>query len=137
MSSYTEEFGLGDGEVLADGTIRFRRDLVWKPPAEVWPLLSPEPGEVTVSEEPHVLESIGEHGGTEYKVRWELTHDPLDGTRVEYTQTTGGDVTAMLAAAHERLDALFAATHGVEQEPWPADRVEAVEKHYAERQTEG
>ncbi len=127
MASYVEEFGLDEGEVLADGTIRFRRDLVWKPLEEVWPLLTPD-GEVTVSERPHVLESVGEHG----KVRWELTHDPLEGVRVEYTQTADEDVPTLLATAHERLNALFAATHGVELEPWSPDRVEAVRKHYAQ-----
>ncbi len=130
MASYVEEFGLDEGEVVGD-VIRFRRDLVWKPLDEVWALLSPD-GEVTVSDQPNVLESVDEH-----RVRWELTHDPLDGVRVEYTQTIDGqDVPTLLAAAHERLNALFAATHGVTLEPWSADRVEAVRKHYAEAPTQ-
>ncbi|NBH09219.1 SRPBCC family protein [Amycolatopsis sp. SID8362] len=112
MASYVDEFGLGDGEVLADGTIRFRRDLVWKPVDEVRALLPDEPG-------------------------WHVTQDPLDGTRVEFTEAAGPDVAAQLARRHEQLDKLFAATHDVTLPDWPPDRVEAVRKHYAERPTQG
>ncbi|MEV6875475.1 SRPBCC family protein [Amycolatopsis sp. NPDC051128] len=112
MASYVEEFGLGDGEVLADGTIRFRRDLGWKPLDEVRALLPGEPG-------------------------WHLAHDALEGTRVEFTEAAGNDVPARLAKRHEQLDKLFAATHGVALPDWPPGRVEAVKKHYAERPTQG
>jgi uncharacterized protein YndB with AHSA1/START domain len=112
MTSYVDEFGLGDGEVLADGTIRFRRDLVFKPVDEVRALLPAEPG-------------------------WQVHHDPLDGTRVEFTEAAEDDVPAQLARRHEQLDKLFAATHGVELPDWPPERVEAVKKHYAERPTQG
>ncbi len=112
MASYVEEFGLGDGEVLDDGTIRFRRDLVWKPVDEVRALLPDEPG-------------------------WHVLQDPLDGTRVEFTEAAGDDVPAQLARRHEQLDRLFAATHGVTLPDWPPDRVEAVKKHYAEHPTQG
>ncbi|MFF1612028.1 SRPBCC family protein [Amycolatopsis sp. NPDC058278] len=112
MASYVEEFGLDDGEVLADGTIRFRRDLGWKPLAELRPLLPEEPG-------------------------WQLVHDPLEGTRVEFTEPAGDDVPAQLARRHEQLDKLFAATHDVTLADWPPERVEAVKKHYAEHPTPG
>ncbi|WP_439376728.1 SRPBCC family protein [Amycolatopsis lexingtonensis] len=112
MASYVEEFGLGEGEVLADGTIRFRRDLVWKPVAEVRALLPDEPG-------------------------WDVVQDPNDGTRVELTEAAEADVAAQLARRHEQLDKLFAATHDVTLPDWPPDRVEAVRKHYAERPTQG
>ncbi|MEU4251856.1 SRPBCC family protein [Amycolatopsis sp. NPDC026612] len=112
IASYVEEFGLGDGEVLGDGTIRFRRDLVWKPVDEVRALLPDEPG-------------------------WHVLQDPLDGTRVEFTEAAGDDVPAQLARRHEQLDRLFAATHGVTLPDWPPDHVEAVKKHYAEHPTQG
>ncbi|MET8998881.1 SRPBCC family protein [Amycolatopsis sp. NPDC004169] len=112
MASYVDEFGLGEGEVLDDGTIRFRRDLGWKPVGELRPLLPDEPG-------------------------WELVHDPLEGTRVEFTEAAGDDVPAQLARRHEQLDRLFAAGHGVELPEWPPERVEAVRKHYSTGPTEG
>ncbi len=112
MASYVEEFGLDDGEVLDDGTIRFRRDLVWKPVDEVRALLPDEPG-------------------------WHVLQDPLEGTRVEFAEAAGDDVPAQLARRHEQLDKLFAATHGVTLPDWPPERVEAVKKHYAEHPTQG
>jgi uncharacterized protein YndB with AHSA1/START domain len=138
MSSYTEEFGVDEGEVLNGGTlIRFRRDLVWKPLADVWSLLpGPGDGEVTESVEPEVLEYTWLHNGKPAgRVRWELLLDPLDGVRASFTQTVPEELSALLpellAARHEQLAALFARTFGVEPEPWPADRVEAVTKHYS------
>lgn len=112
MASYVEEFGLDDGEVRDDGTIRFRRDLVWKPVEEVRALLPDEPG-------------------------WQVLQDPSEGTRVEFTEAAGDDVPAQLARRHEQLDKLFAATHGVTLPDWPPERVEAVKKHYAERPPQG
>ncbi|MEU0536769.1 SRPBCC family protein [Amycolatopsis tolypomycina] len=112
MASYVEEFGLDDGEVLDGGTIRFRRDLGWKPVAEVRPLLPDEPG-------------------------WHLVHDPLEGTRVEFTEAAGEDVPAQLARRHEQLDRLFAATHGVDLPAWAPERVEAARKYYSAGPTEG
>lgn len=112
VASYVDEFGLGFGEVLGDGTIRFRRDLVWKPVDEVRALLPDEPG-------------------------WHVRQDPLDGTRVEFTEPAEADVPAQLARRHEQLDRLFAATHGVDLPDWAPEHVEAVKKHYAERPTQG
>jgi uncharacterized protein YndB with AHSA1/START domain len=138
MASYVEEFGLDEGEVLDGGTlIRFRRDLVWKPLADVWPLLpGPGDGAVTESVEPDVLEHTWLHNGKPAgHVRWELLLDPLDGVRAQFTQTVPAELSSLLpdllAARHEQLAALFARTFGVEPEPWPADRVEAVTKRYA------
>ncbi|MEV6829733.1 SRPBCC family protein [Amycolatopsis sp. NPDC051102] len=111
-ASYVAEFGLDDGELLAGGTIRFRRDLGWKPVDELRPLLPDEPG-------------------------WQLVHDPREGTRVEFTEAAEADVPAQLARRHEQVDKLFAATHGVDLPDWPPDRVEAVKKHYAEHPTQG
>ncbi|SFW43653.1 SRPBCC family protein [Amycolatopsis australiensis] len=112
MASYVDEFGLGYGEVLEDGTIRFRRDLVRKPVDEVRALLPDEPG-------------------------WHVTQDPLDGTRVEFTEPQEPDVPAQLARRHEQLDKLFAATHGVDLPDWTPEHVEAVKKHYAQHPTQG
>ncbi|WP_329052071.1 SRPBCC family protein [Amycolatopsis sp. NBC_01488] len=112
MASYVDEFGLGDGEVLEDGTLRFRRDLVWKPVDEVRALLPDEPG-------------------------WHVVQEPLEGTRVEFTEPAPDDVVAELARRHEQLDKLFAATHGVELPDWTPEHVEAVKKHYAERPAQG
>jgi uncharacterized protein YndB with AHSA1/START domain len=112
MASYVDGFGLGDGEVLDGGTIRFRRDLVWKPVDEVKALLPDEPG-------------------------WYVAQDPLDGTRVEFTEAAEDDVPAQLARRHEQLDKLFAATFGVDLPDWTPDRVEAVKKHYAGRPPQG
>ncbi|MET8851386.1 SRPBCC family protein [Amycolatopsis sp. NPDC004625] len=112
MASYVEQFGLDDGELRPDGTIRFRRDLGWKPVDELRPLLPDEPG-------------------------WHLVADPREGTRVEFTETAADDVPAQLAHRHEQLDRLFAATHGVDLPSWPPDRVEAVKKHYAGHPTKG
>ncbi|SEP54105.1 SRPBCC family protein [Amycolatopsis saalfeldensis] len=138
MSSYTEEFGVDEGEILDGGTlIRFRRDLVWKPLADVWPLLpGPGEGEITESAEPDVLEYTWLHNGNPAgRVRWELVLDPLDGARAQFTQTVPEELSALLpelmAARHEQLAALFARTFGIEPEPWPADRVEAVAKRYS------
>lgn len=80
MEHYIEKFGLGEGtaESTSDGwVLRFARDLVWKPGAEVWTLLvddsSPEvggeaplcttndyvaAGRVTAVEAPHHVEYV-------------------------------------------------------------------------------
>lgn len=131
MAAYVEEFDLAGGEVVDGGKrLRFRRDLVWKPLDDVWALLQDEPGEVVFADEPDVLERTTPDGG---RARWEVTRDPLDGVRVEYTRTlpSGADVPALMAETQERMDRLFARTHGVEPEPWSSERVEAARKHYA------
>ncbi|SDY71588.1 Uncharacterized conserved protein YndB, AHSA1/START domain [Amycolatopsis xylanica] len=147
MAAYVAEFGLDEGEVV-DGVVRFRRDLVWKTLDEVWELLTEgepvEPGgkaplratnqyvpadEVVTAEKPRVLEYRSGDG----VVRWEFTHDSLDGTRVEVTQThvTEEQRPTVLAAWHTHLDLFFAATHGEIICPWPAERTEELKARYA------
>jgi uncharacterized protein YndB with AHSA1/START domain len=158
IETYVEEFGLREGEVLArrDGTvIRFRRDLMWKSVEDVWELLTEggevtvgaqppvratnarfEPGEVTTADAPGVLEYEWLHEGTPGgRVRWEFTHDPLEGTRVELTQTLPAGLAELcaraLAAWQVHLELFFALTHDVVR-PWPAERVQQLEKRYTD-----
>jgi uncharacterized protein YndB with AHSA1/START domain len=155
IEGYVEEFGLGEGELLdrPDGhMVRFRRDLMWKSVEDVWELLTEggevavgarpparatnqyfTPGEVTVADAPGVLEyewlRDAAPGG---RVRWEFTHDPLEGTRVELTQTVPGELVAtVLAAGRVQLELFFALTHDVVR-PWPVERFKELEKRYAE-----
>lgn len=138
MVHYLEEFGLEDGEVLDGGTIRFRRDLVWPPAEDVWKRLpQPEAGaEVLESRSPEVLAHTWLHDGKPAgEVRWEVTADPLDGVRVELTQTVPAELADqlpdLLTARHEQLNALFAGTFKVELEPWSAERKAEVRKRYS------
>ncbi|HEY0448517.1 SRPBCC family protein [Actinophytocola sp.] len=161
MGRYIDEFGLGEGSVRpVDGgfELRFGRDLVWKPPADVWALIvedhDPEvggepplratnayvpAGRVTVTEEPHELEYEWLHDGAPAgRVRWTITSDEKLGVRVELTQTVPASLADLrataLAAWHVHLDLFFAAVHG-EIRPWPKDRTEELTKHYAETLT--
>lgn len=135
MVRWIGEFGLEDGELLPGRVIRFRRDLVWPPAEDVWQRLPqpPEGAAMIESRPPEVLAYQGKQGD---EVRWEITADPLDGVRVELTQTVpdelAGQVPELMAMRHEQLNALFAGTFGVQPEPWPEDRVAAMRKHYAE-----
>lgn len=159
MSAYVTEFGLDEGTVheTADGwELRFARDLVWKPPAEVWALIvedaTPEPGgepplratngyvpagRLTEVDAPHVLEYEWRHDGTPAgRVRWTIVSDEKLGVRVELTQTVPArlaDVRATaLGAWHVQLELFFCAIHG-EIRPWPADRAEELAKEYGNR----
>ena len=139
MVRWIEEFGLASGEVLAGRVLRFRRDLVWPPAQDVWQRLPQPPAgaAVTESRSPEALAYQWVHDGKPAgEVRWEITADPLDGVRVELTQTVpdelAGHLPDLLALRHEQLDALFAGTFGVHPEPWPEERVATVRKHYAE-----
>ena len=121
MEHYIDRFGLDEGEATrtADGfELRFARDLVWKPAAEIWRLLTDggfartaevPGGEVTRSEEPRLLEYPAE-GGT---VRWEIAYDPALGSRAELTHTVpaafADRVPDLLTAWHAHLERLFAA----------------------------
>ncbi|WP_440900583.1 SRPBCC family protein [Actinosynnema sp.] len=147
IERHVREFGLDRGEV-ADGRIRFSRDLVWRPLAEVWAVLTggatpavgdtaPEsagcsrvrPGPVVVVEEPTLLEFDSSSG----RVRWELSSDPVGGTVVTLTHVVGdGEVSvpAALAAWHVRLDLLFAALLG-EERPWPGEGENGLAADYA------
>jgi uncharacterized protein YndB with AHSA1/START domain len=159
MSGYIKEFGLDEGTVHETGDgweLRFARDLVWKPPADVWALIVEDaapgpggepplratngyvpPGRLTEVDEPRVLEYEWLHGGTPAgTVRWEIVSDEKLGVRVELTQTVPArlaDVRATaLGAWHVQLELFFGAIHG-EIRPWPADRAEELAKEYADR----
>jgi hypothetical protein len=71
------------------------------------------------------------------RVRWEITHDPQLGTRVELTQTLPTRAAEFrataLAAWHVQLELFFAATHGAIRYPWPQERTEELRKRYTER----
>lgn len=159
MSGYIAEFGLDAGTVEAtdDGwELRFARDLVWKPPADVWALIvedaTPEPGgepplratngyvpagRLTEVAAPRVLEYEWLHDGTPAgRVRWAIVSDEKLGVRVELTQTVPtrlADVRASaLGAWHVQLELFFAALHG-EVRPWPDGRAEELAKEYGNR----
>lgn len=150
IEDYVDEFGLGQGEFVDGQLVRFRRDLMWKSVEDVWNLLTEgnevtvgtpppiratnerfTPGEVTVADPPRVLEYEWLQGETPGgRVRWEFTHDPLEGTRAELTQTVPEDLRATaLAAWQVHLELFFALTHDVVR-PWPAERVEELEERY-------
>ncbi|HWO68510.1 MAG TPA: SRPBCC family protein [Umezawaea sp.] len=143
MEAYIRLFGLDEGS-LEGNRVRFVRDLVWKSAADVWALLvedsEPVVGDeppvratnayvpvepLTVVEPPHVL-AYG-------PVRWEVVHDPEEGTRVELTHDLppGADAATALAAWHVQLELFFAASFGEVRCPWPEDRTEELREHYA------
>jgi uncharacterized protein YndB with AHSA1/START domain len=153
-------FGLDEGTATRteDGhRVHFARDLMWKPVEEMWALLSedgapkvgdqpPLPatngyvpvGPVTEVDAPHLLEYEWRHDDRPAgRVRWEFTHDPQIGTRVELTQTVPGDLAEVLptalAAWHVQLELFFAATHGELRCPWPEAKTDELTRHYTER----
>ncbi|GAB3442906.1 SRPBCC family protein [Actinophytocola sediminis] len=154
MERYIEEFGLAEGTVTPteDGfALRFARDLVWKPPAEVWSLLTggteptgepPAPatnplvpaGRLRTANAPHELTYEWLHDGRPAgTVSWTIVADETLGVRVEVTQTVPADLADLRATAlagwQARLEQFFAASAG-EDRPWPADRAEELVKHY-------
>ncbi len=160
MERYIAEFGLGEGNVIEadDGyRVHFARDLVWKPAAQVWNLLTEgadveiggEPparatngyvpaGSVTLVQAPSVLEYAWRHDGQPAGlVRLEIAHDPMLGTRIELSQTLPSQLAELratvLAAWHTHLELFFAATQGVIRCPWPKDRIEQLHEHYAKQ----
>jgi uncharacterized protein YndB with AHSA1/START domain len=158
MEHYIERFGLGEGTVRAvDGgfELHFARDLVWKPPTEVWSLLTEDtplgdhppvratndyvpPGRLTHANPPTDLTYEWLHddkpAGT---VHWRIIADEKLGVRVELTQTVPTHLSDLrataLAAWHVQLDLFFAATHGDIRCPWPQTRTEDLTKHYTEK----
>ena len=139
MAHYIEEFGLGDGTTTStpDGyELRFARDLVWRAPADTWPVLVDSLGVTATEEEPpRVLEHEWSHDGAPAgTVRWEFVSDPKLGERVELTHTlpaNRGDLRAVaLATWHHRLELFFAAATGDANAPWSEDRVAELVKHY-------
>ncbi|MGH3875791.1 MAG: SRPBCC family protein [Actinophytocola sp.] len=160
MLRYHDEFGLGFGEVRPAGDgweLRFARDLVWKPPADVWALLvedtSPEAGgeppvratndhapagPLTEVDPPRVLAYEWRHDGEPAgRVRWTIVSDDKLGVRVELSQTVPAHLAEVrataLAAWHLQLDLFFSAVHGDVRCAWDADRVEELAKEYADR----
>jgi uncharacterized protein YndB with AHSA1/START domain len=142
MEAYLRSFGLDEG-TLTGHRIHFARDLVWKPAADVWALLVEDATPVvggeppvratnpavpveplTVVEPPHVL-AYG-------PVRWEIAHDPEEGTRVDLTHDLpeGADAAEALAAWHVHLELFFAAASGEVRRPWPQERAEELREHY-------
>jgi uncharacterized protein YndB with AHSA1/START domain len=159
IEGYVERFGLATGEVEDRGdsaVVRFARDLVWMPVAQVWDLLvegndverggSPPlrftngyvpAGAVTCVDPPHRLEYPwlleDEPAG---RVHWELAHDPATGSRVVLTQTvpsrSADALPTFLAAWQVHLELLFAAVQG-QSRPWPQGRTEQLEQAYRKR----
>jgi uncharacterized protein YndB with AHSA1/START domain len=149
IEAYVEKFGLAAGTVTDEG-VRFERDLMWKPVADMWKLLvedtephegdaPPVPatngymefGAVTAVEAPHVLEYETSNG----EVRWEFQHDPVVGTSVVLTQSVQDKdlVPLMLAVWQVQLELFFAASFGVVRCPWPAERTEELRARFAQR----
>ncbi|MEU8378230.1 SRPBCC family protein [Streptosporangium sp. NPDC048865] len=157
--AYVDAFGLAEGETRESGDghlVRFARDLMWKPVEEVWDVLAgrdvlrpgAEPpvwftspyvpaGPVTEAGAPRVLEYEWLHDGEPAgRVRWELAHDPAQGTRVVLTQTVPARMAGLrataLAAWHAHLETLFAAVQGRPRHR-PEGRVEELRKVYEDR----
>lgn len=155
MAHYIETFGIGDGTVTPTGEgwrLHFARDLVWKPPAETWQLLTDgggnppkrttnanfPPGQVTTTEEPRVIEYEWLHDGKPAgTIRWELHSDPKLGERVELTHTVPTHLADLRAQAlanwHVHLELFFATTMDAQLRPWPDDRVAELTKHYTDQ----
>jgi uncharacterized protein YndB with AHSA1/START domain len=154
---YVEEFGLAEGEIVddADGSVlRFERILI-QPPDEVWTALTgatelrpgagpPEPacspavpaGAVTVIEPERVLTYDWLHDGEPAgRVRWTVSGRKY-ACRLVLTQSVRPELThlraSMLAAWQVHLERFIASLHEIDR-PWPGDRVELLEKMYAER----
>lgn len=145
MEHYLRKFGVDEGTATRtdDGwELRFARDLVWKPPATVWEILTDgatnkivTAGQVTTTEAPHVLAyewlHDGEPAGT---VRFEVISDPKLGVRVELTQTVperlADVVPSAMAAWHLHLELFFATVMGGVR-PWSDERFAELTKHYA------
>jgi uncharacterized protein YndB with AHSA1/START domain len=158
MRHYISAFGIDEGTVVStvDGwRLCFARDLVWKPPAETWRVLTEdaavddEPptravnevapaGRVVRVRAPRVLEYEWLHddspAGT---VRWEFVSDKELGERVEVTQTVPAHLAGVraraLAAWHLHLDLFFAAAMGDVRCAWSTDRLAELTEHYAAR----
>jgi uncharacterized protein YndB with AHSA1/START domain len=156
MEYYITKFRIDEGTAVAtaDGwELRFARDLVWKPPATVWEILTEgadvgatppvratneivPAGRVTTADAPHVLAyewlHDGEPAGT---VRFELISDPKLGVRVELTQTVPARLTDVvppaMAAWHLQMELFFAATMGEVRCAWSGERIAELTKHYA------
>ena len=153
--AYVDEFGLLGGAVedAPDGwTVRFER-LFPHPVDKVWAALSADDvtvggeaplqstngfvpaGQVTAIEPPRLLEYAWQSDGEEAgRVRWELSEGP-GGALVALTQTLpsapAGRRPTALAAWHTHLELLAEQLMGRTVCPWPEDRTEELERHYA------
>jgi uncharacterized protein YndB with AHSA1/START domain len=155
--AYVEAFGLDEGAVRDDGTVRFER-LLPHPVEQVWAALTgadagpavggPPPAALAADHlPPGVLTEVTAHETLEYawpaegepagRVRWRLTGGHPAGTRVVLTQTSppgpSGDRVTVLATWHARLDHLAGVLRGGDPGPWPGDRVEELTKRYADQ----
>ena len=156
VEHYLVKFGLDEGTATraADGwEIRFVRDLVWKPPAAVWEVLTEgagtggtppvrasnevvPAGRVTRADAPRLLEYEWLHDGAPAgTVRWEFFSDPELGERVELTQTVPDRLADILptamAAWHLQLELFFAATMGDVRCDWSDERIAELTERYA------
>jgi uncharacterized protein YndB with AHSA1/START domain len=156
---YVAKFGLDLGEVTRDGeddVVRFARDLMWVPVADVWALLVEQlrvevgddpptrftngyvpAGPVSAVEAPNVLEYDWTHDAVPAgRVRWQLAYEENLGVRAVLTQTVPAALAdvlpTVLAAWHTHLELLFAAVLG-EVRPWPPERTAELEDVYRER----
>ena len=158
IERYVDAFGLGFGTVrrVGDGfELHFARDMVWKPPADVWQELVEDepltteppmratngddipPGRLLSADPPHELTYEwlldGAPAGT---VRWSIASDLELGVRVELTQTVpaaaADRLARILATWHVHLESFFAVTHGEIRCPWPYERADELAKRYAD-----
>ncbi|KOV82097.1 hypothetical protein ADL03_26365 [Nocardia sp. NRRL S-836] len=91
------------------------------------------PGRVIRAEAPHLLEYEWLRDGTpQGVVRWELTHEHLQGTTATLFQENAHGPEA-LAAWHVHMELFFAATQGDIRCPWPAAREKELVQRYAGR----
>jgi uncharacterized protein YndB with AHSA1/START domain len=116
---FVKVFGLDQGQVLDDGSIRFERQLI-QPKEQVWSTLTgaaeatvgapPPPGFVAKGIEPGLVEAVtppvelvypAPHG----TVRWQL-HDGNGGARLVVTQS--GPAEQFLPAWHDLIESLAA-----------------------------
>jgi uncharacterized protein YndB with AHSA1/START domain len=150
-----EKFDLDKGTVTptdAGWQLRFTRDLVWKPPADTWQLLTEgrdvgtapplratngnvPAGRVVTVEPPRVLEYEWLHDGRPAgTVRWEFHSDSALGERVELTQTVPTHLADLrplvLASWHLHLELFFAAIMGEDPGAWSPERVTELTKRY-------
>jgi uncharacterized protein YndB with AHSA1/START domain len=153
--AYVDRFGLGEGSLTEDGdgwTVRFER-LLPHPVDEVWPEFAddlaeggPPPlratnpyvpaGALTAAEPEKLVEyewlSGDEPAG---RVRWEFTGGHPAGTRVVLTQRGPARLSrervVALAAWHTQLDLFADHLRGITHCPWPKERTEELQRHYA------
>jgi uncharacterized protein YndB with AHSA1/START domain len=155
---YVEEFGLAEGEVVADNdgsVLRFERILI-QTPDEVWAALTESSdglrvggaapaaatasvipvGAVTAAGPGCVLAYEWLHDGEPAGwVRWTISGQKF-ACRLVLTQSVPSELAdlqaPLLAAWQVHLERFIASLHEIER-PWPGDRVEMLQKMYAGR----